>query len=64
MTNPQGVTGLRYATALPAGAAQVDLVANPGAADEQRVPFAGMLEIGRDEDGRQPFPGLLLTPGT
>ncbi|HEU5039472.1 MAG TPA: adenylate/guanylate cyclase domain-containing protein [Gemmatimonadales bacterium] len=53
-------TGLRYATGLPAGAALVDLVANSGTADEQRVPFASMLEIGRDEEGRQPFPGLLL----
>ncbi|HEX6031026.1 MAG TPA: adenylate/guanylate cyclase domain-containing protein [Tepidiformaceae bacterium] len=53
-------TGLRYAAALPAGAALVDLVANAGTADEQRVPFSGMLEIGRDEEGREPFPGLLL----
>ena len=53
-------TGLRYATALPAGAALVDLVADAGTAGEQRVPFSGMLEIGRDEEGRQPCPGLLL----
>ena len=56
----RAATGLRYAAALPAGAALVDLVANTGTADEQRVPFSGLLEIGRDEEGRQPFPGLLL----
>lgn len=60
MMDAGATTGLRYSTALPAGAALVDLVANPGAADEQRVPFSGMLEIGRDEDGRQPLLGLLL----
>jgi class 3 adenylate cyclase len=60
MMDVRAATELRYATAPPASAALVDLVANPGTADEQRVPFSGMLEIGRDEDGRQPFPGLLL----
>lgn len=60
MTDPRVATRLRYATALPAGAALADLVANDGTADERRVPFSGLLEIGRDEEGRQPFPGLLL----
>jgi class 3 adenylate cyclase len=60
MMDARVVAGLRYATALPAGAALVDLVANAGSADEQRVPFSGMLEIGRDEEGRHPVPGLLL----
>lgn len=60
MMDPPVATGLRYDTALPAGAAVADLVANTGTADEQRVPFSGMLEIGRDEEGRHAFPGLLL----
>ncbi len=60
MTDPRVATGLRYATALPAGAALVELVANTGTADEQRIPFSGVLEIGRDEEDRQPIPGLLL----
>jgi class 3 adenylate cyclase len=60
MMDARVATGLRYATVLPAGAALVDLVADAGTADEQRVPFSGTLEVGRDEEGRQPVPGLLL----
>lgn len=60
MTDLGVATRLRYAPALQAGAALGDLVANAGTADEQRVPFSGMLEIGRNEEGRQPIPGLLL----
>lgn len=60
MSGSRGPTKLRYPTALPAGAPLVSLVASAGTAREQRVPFSGMLEIGRDEEGRQPLPGLLL----
>jgi len=44
------------------GVALAHLVANAGTADEQRVPFSGSLEIGRDEEGREVLPGLLLVP--
>lgn len=57
---PREGTGLRYATAPAAGFPLVDLVANSGTTAEQRVTFSSMLEIGRDEEGRQPLPGLLL----
>ena len=53
-------TRLRYGTAAAPDAALVHLVANAGTADEQRVPFSSRLEIGRDEQGREALPGLLL----
>lgn len=56
----RSVVRLRYSTELPA--VQAHLVANPGTRQEQRVPLAAVLEIGRDEEGRTLFPGLLLLP--
>lgn len=53
-------TGLRYRTGEPVGHCMVHLVANPGTADEQRVPFCDVLEIGRDEQREDVLPGLLL----
>lgn len=53
-------TRLRYATAAAPDAALVHLVANAGTADAERVPFSSVLEIGRDELGREAHPGLLL----
>jgi hypothetical protein len=38
----------------------VHLVANPGTGEEQRIPFFRVLEIDRDEAGREAMPGLLL----
>jgi class 3 adenylate cyclase len=38
----------------------VHLVSNPGTGAEQRVAFCRVLEIGRDEQGREVMPGLLL----
>lgn len=60
MTDPDATTGLRYKTGEPAGHGVVHLVANPGTADEQRVPFCDALEIGRDEQREDVHPGLLL----
>ena len=54
------MTGLRYATGERAAAGVWHLIANPGTADEQRVPFCDALEIGRDEHSREALPGLLL----
>jgi pSer/pThr/pTyr-binding forkhead associated (FHA) protein len=51
-------TGLRYLHLEPAGA--LHLVANPGTDEEQRIAFCRVLEIGRDGDGREAMPGLLL----
>ena len=56
---PAGVP-LRYTTAIPAGGPLAELVADPGGPGEQRIPFRDTLEIGRDEDGRPPLPGVLL----
>jgi hypothetical protein len=53
-----GTFGLRYLRLEPAGA--LHLVANPGTGEEQRIAFCRVLEIGRDEDGREAMPGLLL----
>lgn len=53
-------TGLRYRAGEPVGHGVVHLVANPGTADEQRVPFCNALEIGRDEQRGEALPGLLL----
>jgi pSer/pThr/pTyr-binding forkhead associated (FHA) protein len=36
------------------------LVANPGTGEEQRIAFCRVLEIDRDEDGREAMPGLLF----
>jgi hypothetical protein len=58
MTALGGTAGLRYLRLEPAGA--VHLVAGPGTPEEQRIAFCRMLEIGRDEDGREAMPGLLL----
>ena len=50
----------RFRYTVPAGAGMAHLVANPGTDDEQRVPFSGVLEIGRDQPGREALSGLLL----
>jgi pSer/pThr/pTyr-binding forkhead associated (FHA) protein len=36
------------------------LVANPGTDEEQRIAFCRVLEIDRDEEGREAMPGLVL----
>ena len=53
-----GTAGLRYLCLEPTGATH--LVANPGTSEEQRIAFCRVLEIDRDEDGREAMPGLLL----
>jgi len=54
-----GATGdLRYLRLEPTGATH--LVANPGTGEEQRIAFCRVLEIDRDENGREAMPGLLL----
>ena len=58
MTALGGVGGLRYLCLEPTGA--MHLVANPGTGEEQRIAFCRVLEIDRDEDGREAMPGLLL----
>ncbi len=58
MTALGGVGGLRYLCLEPAGA--MHLVANPGTGEEQRIAFCRVLEIDRDEGGREAMPGLLL----
>lgn len=58
MTALGGRAGLRYLCLEPMGA--MHLVANPGTGEEQRIAFCRVLEIDRDEDGREVLPGLLL----
>ena len=58
MATPRKVGGLRYLGLEPTGA--IHLVANPGTGEEQRIAFCLLLEIDRDEDGREAMPGLLL----
>lgn len=58
MTALGGTAGLRYLCLEPTGA--IHLVANPGTSEEQRIAFCRVLEIDRDEDGREAMPGLLL----
>jgi pSer/pThr/pTyr-binding forkhead associated (FHA) protein len=53
-----GTAGLRYLGLEPTGA--MHLVANPGRSDEQRIAFCRVLEIDRDDAGREAMPGLLL----
>ena len=53
-----GTAGLRYLGLEPTGA--MHLVANSGRGDEQRIAFCRVLEIDRDEGGREAMPGLLL----
>lgn len=60
MTGAGSTTGLRYVSLEPPGTGVLHLVANPGATEEQRIAFCRVLEIGRDEPGRDPLPGLLL----
>lgn len=43
-----------------AGTGTAHLVANAGGGDEQRIPISDILEIGRDEHGREAVRGLLL----
>ena len=62
MTGTGPTTGLRYLSLVPPGAGVLHLVANPGATEEQRIPFCRVLEIGRDEPEREALPGLLLVP--
>jgi len=62
MTGTGSTTGLRYLSLEPPGGGALHLVANPGATEEQRIPFCRILEIGRDEPGREALPGLLLVP--
>ena len=58
MTAIGGTAGLRYLCLDPTGA--MHLVASPGTGEEQRIAFCRMLEIDRDEPGREVMPGLLL----
>jgi hypothetical protein len=58
MTALGGTAGLRYLCLEPTGA--MHLVANPGTGEEQRIAFCRVLEIDRDEAGREAMPGLLL----
>jgi FHA domain len=58
MTVLGGRAGLRYLCLEPTGA--LHLVANPGTGDEQRIAFCRVLEIDRDEEGREAMPGLVL----
>lgn len=59
MTGSGGATRLRYPP-VPAGDPLANLIVNAGTAEEQRVSISGHLEIGRDREGRQPLPDLLL----
>ena len=47
---------------LPRSAGPVKYLVREGGSEAERYPFAGQLEIGRDEDGRAVGPGLLLVP--
>jgi hypothetical protein len=58
MTAIGGTAGLRYLCLEPMGATH--LLANPGTGEEQRIAFCRVLEIDRDEPGREAMPGLLL----
>ena len=58
MTAIRGTAGLRYLGLDPMGA--MHLVASPGTGAEQRIAFCRVLEIDRDEPGREVMPGLLL----
>jgi FHA domain len=58
MTVLGGRAGLRYLCLEPTGA--MHLVANPGTDEEQRIAFCRVLEIDRDEEGREAMPGLVL----
>lgn len=60
MTGTGPTTGLRFVSLEPPGAVVLHLVANPGTAEEQRIAFCRVLEIGRDEPGREALPGLVL----
>ena len=54
----------RYTPLPSTGGVAKYLVSDPGAgAKEQRYPFFDRIEIGRDEDGRDAAPGLLLIRG-
>jgi class 3 adenylate cyclase len=56
------MTGLRFLSLEPPGGGALRLVVSPGTAEQQRIPFCKVLEIGRDEPDREPVPGLLLVP--